>query len=222
MKLKLSSIVFWGIIVVGMIAGGFYLGGLSKQTTIDEYNQRLEAVQDSARAVLENNTALKKQQDSILALNIVKDSVIQAREQRIKDLRAKEARQSAALTGLAARNDSLLQSLDSTMTDSTRLLVNGLREERDSALDLAETRLKRADEADSLALDWKGKATNFEASLRLANKRADDAESSLNDCIKIPKAPDPDKLFGLIKMPSRTVTFFVGAAAGVLVTAAVK
>lgn len=212
--MNIKQYVFWGILAAALLGVGSYFGSCGAKTTIEKYNAKLKAAQ--VQAVQATHWA-----DSVDAASKIEVKRVQDSTKHVNDsLTIVLSRRNENIAKLKSHNDSLLHVLESDTTCTATC---------QTALDLSRSERKRADSLELQVIDMQTKVdlanTNYAAEQafgKLQAHRADSLQSVVNGFIKMPTVKDPDKLFGLIKVPSREVVFFVGAATGMVLAHKLK
>lgn len=222
LEVKSSNWVVTIFLFLAALGVGYYISDSFQKTALQEHINELNKLKKESAELLKQNQKLKDSGQIILKQNEALISGNMKRDSQIVELKNKTKTQLASINKLRAQNDSLLKAIDSTLSDDQRELIVGLLKELDSTLNYARTEKSRADSAEVSRDGWKQSYDNMKSFAALETKRANSAEAELKRVVDIKTPKDPEKLFGLIKMPSRTVVFFVGAAVGAGTTLAVS
>lgn len=191
-------------LVIAALAVGNYVGAWGKQTEIDEYKEQVEQFEQRVEEVVAFSDSLQRQQDELT------DSLTELETQKT------EAEQNA--DRFRAANDRLNRRLDSLRTTITDVDLDSipppvveyisLLEIRVDTLEAEVTALRGAlDVSNSQILVWESK-------FDLEQQRADSLQVVINTFPT--DVPDPDRLFGIITLPSRTTSFLVGGTLGII------
>ncbi len=189
------------IIIVCLVLGSYFQSCFDK-TKIDKYKTELRHAQDSAKVVIawadsvnkESNKNLIAVLDSTEKQLIVANSTIENQTRRLATARKKTDSLLAT-----AKNDTTCNNACQNAVDIAFLY----RDEADSALALVQTHIKKYSILETRYIEM----TNFANSQKL---RGDSLELIANNFVNLPPPPDPDKLLGFIKLPSRTTSYILG------------
>lgn len=191
------------IIAIILVITASYITNCFNNTTIDEYKKLLEARKDSIEVILEQNKKLQIRGDSI-------SSIIVSTTDSIDKLKNKVAVREQSYAKLKQKNDSLYKEImaGDTLTCSNCInLVEGYKIQIDSLE-------KIVVDKDSIIRLNDIKYSQLEHLANLNLTRAINAENELTKVLNLAPPKDPDKLFGIIKLPSREIVFFAGAVVG--------
>jgi chaperonin cofactor prefoldin len=191
-------------LVIAALTVGNYVGSWGKQTEIDEYKEQVEQFEQRVQTVTEFSELLQEQQIELT------DSITQLETQKIQAQQSADRFRSAN-TRLTQRLDSLRSTIGDINLDSIPepvvQYINVLEIQIDT-LQAEVTALRGAlNVSNSQILVWESK-------FDLEQQRADSLQVVINTFPT--NVPDPDRLFGIIKLPSRTSSFLVGGALGVI------
>lgn len=213
MQNLLKYIVFGALL---LLVGG-YIGNCQSATKIERYNQQLATAQEYSRSVQRWSDSVYLESQARLQYaetksNEIIDSLskqIANRDVRIRTNAAQLATQRLKIDGL---QDSIAK--DTTCNgacQSALQLVDQAQEQTDSANARADLALEQFEDQKKITDQVEAKYVAMTSFAMLQVDRADSLDKEVKKWIKMPPAPDPDKLFGLIKLPSRTTSFFMGA-----------
>lgn len=193
------------LVLTIFLAGWLFISDMGHKSQVSEYMEKAEKHQKAAeRAILKA--------DSLEQINQYLNRISAEASQRAAALEAQAKRQQAINAERKKKIDSLTAALDSTSTpsDSITTLVEIVEEQKDviSSQDTTiNTQRKQIAEM---------KIAQTADSIVKANQAA--TIDSLK--VVIEKTPyleqDPDKLFGIIPMPSRKTSFITGAVVGAI------
>jgi uncharacterized coiled-coil DUF342 family protein len=222
---KYGKYVFWGILAIAILCVGTYLGSCSAKTTVQKYNEQLKEAQANSAKVTAWADSIHKE---ALALQHVKDSTDRIRDSLATALRKRDsviAARNVKIAQLKAHNDSIRNELasDTTCVNACIVALNLADSYRDQAeradSNVVDLTLQVADLKHTISID----SVNYNAlqhSAALETMRADSLQKQVNIYIKMPGVKDPEKMFGFIKLPSRTASFFIGAGLATVGTVA--
>ena len=187
-----------------IVAVAFFIGWCSRSPSLQEWRAKYGLYRDSVNLVIRQNVASRKSLDSLRAL-ARQDSI--AAEQ----WKARSERLNSTVALLHAANDSLRKELPTDLSACDSVLVcanmhklaNGLSVEVDSL------RQQNAHLASAYASEVQ-ETGRLRLALSIANRQLVDDSTQM---AKLPPPPPQEKLLGLIPLPSRTASFFIGAGA---------
>jgi len=221
------------LVIIGLVAlliGSFVLS-FSKESALDRWKEGYEAYRDSAIAAVEWGREQELKADSALAFadsaNAVADSLKQANEVIQAQTRAAARRNRQ----LAAKNDSLFAEVSSGAANVEEAVANtpevihpwvrlafSLYEENSSLkqeIDLWKLQVDNFERRDTVRVET---ILALEDAVIFQTERADSLEAII---LALPEGPSSEKLFGLIPLPSRKMSFIVGTTVGVITTAVI-
>jgi len=198
------EVAFAICLVIVALAIGNYVGAFGKQTEIDEYKEKVEEFEQRVEEVITFSDSIQRQQ------NILTDSIVNL-EQEKEQSQQEADRYRITSTRLSQKLDSLRTSMVDVDLDSVPPPVVeyiSLLETQVDTLEAEVTALRGAlDVSNSQVLVWESKF-NLEA------QKSDSLQVVINTFPT--DVPDPDRLFGVIRLPSRTSSFLVGGVMGVI------
>lgn len=198
------EVAFAICLVIVALAIGNYVGAFGKQTEIDEYKEKVEEFEQRVEEVITFSDSIQRQQ------NILTDSIVNL-EQEKEQSQQEADRYRITSTRLSQKLDSLRTSMVDVDLDSVPPPVIeyiSLLETQVDTLEAEVTALRGAlDVSNSQVLVWESKF-NLEA------QKSDSLQVVINTFPT--DVPDPDRLFGVIRLPSRTSSFLVGGVMGVI------
>lgn len=201
----MTKYILPALIFIGCLLVGSYFQSCFDKTTIDKYKEELRVSQEVVKTTLAFTDSVNK--ESVRIFNIILDST----QNELENTKIISTRQARQLSIMRKKNDSLLTTVksDTACNAACQNAVDvafSYRNEADSALALVETSKKEY----SILESRYAAMENFANSQKL---RADSLEPIANKFINLAPPSDPDKLFGIIKLPSRTTSFLIGAIA---------
>lgn len=189
------------LIFASLLTIGSVFRSCNSQSNLEKFREEYATYRDSVQLTLNQADSLNRlaqaQRDSAAKALAKSDSI----SQQLDSL--------AEITDrLHQRNDSLTQVVlsDTTTPPLVKQVIAGLTAENDSLrsqLDLAKERDEKRLRAIAL----------FRGEAETQKNRADELEDRLR---RLPQGPKSEKLLGLIPLPSRTTSFFVGVGVGVV------
>ncbi|MEK9767359.1 MAG: hypothetical protein VW683_00445 [Betaproteobacteria bacterium] len=198
------QIVFGICLVLVALVFGNYIGSFGKQTEIDEYKEQVRQFEERVEEVVAFSDSLQRQQEQL------SDSINDLEEQKI------EAQQDA--DRFRSANYRLIQRADSLRDTIREINLDSIPEPVVQYISVLETRVDTL-EAEITSLRGALDVSNsqllvWESKFDLEQQRADSLQVVINTFPT--DVPDPDRLFGIIRLPSRTSSFVVGTALGVI------
>jgi len=208
--MKNLNLIVMLIVASALLAIGWQIGRIGRQTELDEYRTRMEAWQDSAEIA-------RAQSDSI-------SRIVREMEDSVQVVVREMEEHEAAADSLKERTDLLQIKLDSLQEEMDDIDLSILPpvvvtyietlEVQNVSLKLENHHLTVANElAHQDARLWQGIAMKERARADLLQIVVDAVPTDV---------PDNEKLFGVIPIPSRTVSFISGVAVGTLAVVVVS
>lgn len=187
---------FAAVLVVGSI-----YHSCTTESKLETFRKQYNAYRDSVVVSLKRadslNLVMQSQQNSARLANARADSL----SRRLASLQVEN-------TILHRRNDSIVSQVlsDTAIPSTAKAAIAALQQENDN--------LRNQIALDATRDDERVRAiAQLEGALEAANKRADELQSRLR---ALPASPKSEKLFGVIALPSRTTSFFIGAMVGIV------
>jgi len=204
---------FWRpiAIVVGIFIVSLLLGKFGTNNELDTYIKNYNAYRDSVQTTLLQSDSVKIQLKELID-SIEVDSI------KAKIQTGKIATLKSSLNATGRITDSLQRQLDSlkhaSVVDSAGIIKkqDQMIDTLKSQVSLSAHTIQLLEKRDTSRVE---QITHLSRALTLSISRGDSLEVKLRNLPKPPK--NPDKLFGIIQMPSRTVVGIVSFTAGVVV-----
>jgi hypothetical protein len=218
LNLLVSKAPSWLVLVMILCLGLSIGHDITGRTELSGYIEEMKQYKDSTKILLKRADSVKA--NEIRRDSVITDAVVSANEARAEAARIKATRPSPAVV---AKLRSELDSLKGAISDSVemaRVIIpkqDSLIVKQDSTIRADSNIFKQnATEAGKLRF-------SLAEEIKSKDSFKNTAQELQNQLDKMPKTPkDPDKLFGLIKMPSRTTGAIVGFIGGVVTMIAIS
>lgn len=207
MKIKLNTIfivvLLAGLFVVGMMANKYYKSTLE----FGKFKTEYEEVKKTAERVIKHNADIQKQVDKLADSVKISDSIIKEQNKRTNILLADRKKLKQDVIDLEKQ---LLDSTGKEITDTAQIIVI-----KDGIISTLKADIKKADEIikdkDKVISIAETQKQQLQKQVTLVIEQRDKLQIVVDGLPKTPR--DPNKFFG-IPLPSRKLSFVVGAVVG--------